>query len=132
MPNRFAARIEIRPSDKRPILSDLRESGAIEQDADIVCFIYRPEYYGLTEDADGMDTENMGELIVAKHRNGGLDTVKMRFTKHLAKFSDYNAFAESPFDGSGAMAPNADFASGGAQTRTVGSKMNGSEKDAPF
>ncbi len=58
--------VETRGGDKRPILSDLRESGAIEQDADIVCFIYRPEYYGITEDADGMDTENMGELIVAK------------------------------------------------------------------
>lgn len=125
--------VETRGGDKRPILSDLRESGAIEQDADIVCFIYRPEYYGITEDADGMDTENMGELIVAKHRNGGLDTVKMRFTKHLAKFSDYNAFAESPFDGGGAMAPNTDFASGGAKTMTVGSKMNGpDDTDAPF
>ena len=124
--------VETRGGDKRPILSDLRESGAIEQDADIVCFIYRPEYYGLTEDADGMDTENMGELIVAKHRNGGLDTVKLRFTKHLAKFSDYNAFAESPFDGGGAMAPNADFESGGAKTRTVGSKMNGPGEESPF
>ena len=124
--------VETRGGDKRPILSDLRESGAIEQDADIVCFIYRPEYYGLTEDADGMDTENMGELIVAKHRNGGLDTVKLRFTKHLAKFSDYNAFAESPFDGGGAMAPNADFANAGAKTRTVGSKMNGPGEESPF
>ena len=80
-----------------------------------------------------MDTENMGELIVAKHRNGGLDTVKMRFTKHLAKFSDYNAFAESPFDGGGAMAPNTDFANGGAKTMTVGSKMNGpGDEDPPF
>ena len=124
--------VETRGGDKRPILSDLRESGAIEQDADIVCFIYRPEYYGITEDADGMDTENMGEMIVAKHRNGGLDTVKLRFTKHLAKFSDFNAFEESPFDGGGAMAPNTGFADGGAKTMTVGSKMNGPGEDAPF
>ena len=124
--------VETRGGDKRPILSDLRESGAIEQDADIVCFIYRPEYYGITEDADGMDTENMGELIVAKHRNGGLDTVKLRFTKHLAKFSDFNAFDESPFDGGGAMAPNTGFADGGTKTMTVGSKMNGPGEDAPF
>jgi len=124
--------VETRGGDKRPILSDLRESGAIEQDADIVCFIYRPEYYGITEDADGIDTENMGELIVAKHRNGGLDNVKLRFTKHLAKFSDYNSFDESPFDGGGAMAPNKGFADGGAKTMTVGSKMNGPGEDAPF
>ena len=124
--------VETRGGDKRPILSDLRESGAIEQDADIVCFIYRPEYYGITEDADGMDTENMGELIVAKHRNGGLDTVKLRFTKHLAKFSDYDAFADSPFDSKGGMSPNEDFANGGAKTMTVGSRMNEDDSDSPF
>ncbi len=124
--------VETRGGDKRPILSDLRESGAIEQDADIVCFIYRPEYYGITEDADGLDTENMGELIVAKHRNGSLDTVKLKFTKHLAKFSDYDAFADSPFDTGRGMAPNEDFAKGGATTMTVGSKMNEAGKDSPF
>ena len=125
--------METRGGDKRPILSDLRESGAIEQDADIVCFIYRPEYYGITEDADGMDTENMGELIVAKHRNGGLDTVKLRFTKHLAKFSDYDAFADSPFDSGRGMGPNEEWANVGAKTMTVGSRMNeAGEEETPF
>lgn len=124
--------VETRGGDKRPILSDLRESGAIEQDADIVCFIYRPEYYGITEDADGMDTENMGELIVAKHRNGGLDTVKLKFTKHLAKFSDYDAFADSPFDSGRGMAPNENFVNSGAKTMTVGSRMNGPDDAPPF
>ena len=125
--------VETRGGDKRPILSDLRESGAIEQDADIVCFIYRPEYYGITEDADGIDTENMGELIVAKHRNGGLNTVKLKFTKHLAKFSDYDAFADSPFDtGGGGMAPNENFANAGAKTMTVGSRMNEKGEEPPF
>jgi replicative DNA helicase len=124
--------VETRGGDKRPILSDLRESGAIEQDADIVCFIYRPEYYGITEDADGMDTENMGELIVAKHRNGGLDTVKLKFTKHLAKFSDYDAFADSPFDSGKGLSPNEDFANSGAKTMTVGSRMNEGEEESPF
>jgi replicative DNA helicase len=124
--------VETRGGDKRPILSDLRESGAIEQDADIVCFIYRPEYYGITEDADGIDTENMGELIIAKHRNGGLDTVKMKFTKHLAKFSDYDAFADSPFDTGGGMAPNENFANAGAKTMTVGSRMNEEGEAPPF
>ena len=65
---------------KRPQLSDLRESGAIEQDADIVCFIHRPEYYTRsTEDANGNDIRGLAEFIVAKHRSGSVDDVKLRF-----------------------------------------------------
>ena len=78
--------VESRGGDKRPQLSDLRESGAIEQDADLVAFIHRPEYYGLTEDAQGMPTAGIAEIIVAKHRNGAVDTVKLRFRKEQAKF----------------------------------------------
>jgi replicative DNA helicase len=66
--------VETRGGDKRPMLSDLRESGAIEQDADIVCFLYRPEYYKIYEDEHG-STLGVGEVIVAKHRNGAVDTV---------------------------------------------------------
>ncbi len=82
--------VETRGGSKRPLLSDLRESGAIEQDADIVSFIYRPEYYGLTEWDDDNQTpcEGQGEFIVAKHRNGGLANIRLKFTGHLAKFSD--------------------------------------------
>lgn len=80
--------VESRGGDKRPQLSDLRESGAIEQDADLVAFIHRPEYYGLTEDAQGMPTAGIAEIIVAKHRNGAVDTVKLRFRKEQAKFMD--------------------------------------------
>ncbi len=82
--------VETRGGSKRPLLSDLRESGAIEQDADIVSFIFRPEYYGLTEwdDDDHTPCEGQGEFIVAKHRNGGLDNIRLKFTGHLAKFSD--------------------------------------------
>jgi replicative DNA helicase len=82
--------VETRGGVKRPLLSDLRESGAIEQDADIVTFIYRPEYYGLTEwDDDERSTcVNQAEFIFAKHRNGGLDNIKLKFTGHLAQFSD--------------------------------------------
>ena len=73
--------------DKRPILSDLRESGSIEQDADVVMFIYRDEYY------NGEESEQQGlaEVIVAKHRNGPTDTVKLSFLKRYAKFSDLAA-----------------------------------------
>ncbi|NNC70731.1 MAG: replicative DNA helicase, partial [Flavobacteriaceae bacterium] len=81
--------VETRGGSKRPLLSDLRESGAIEQDADIVSFIYRPEYYGQTEwdDEERTPCEGQAEFIVAKHRNGGLDNIRLKFTGHLAQFS---------------------------------------------
>ena len=89
--------VETRGGDKRPQLSDLRESGAIEQDADMVMFIYRPEYYGILQDEDGNSTQGLGELIVAKHRNGATDNVRVKFENHLAKFGnwDQNAFGIS-------------------------------------
>ena len=82
--------VETRGGSKRPLLSDLRESGAIEQDADIVSFIFRPEYYGLTEwdDEERTPCEGQAEFIVAKHRNGGLDNIRLKFTGHLAQFSN--------------------------------------------
>jgi replicative DNA helicase len=73
--------------DKRPILSDLRESGSIEQDADIVMFIYRDEYYA----GEDSDQQGLAEVIVAKHRNGPTDTLKLSFLKRYAKFSDLAA-----------------------------------------
>lgn len=86
--------------DKRPVLSDLRESGAIEQDADIVCFIHRPEYYTKSgEDAQGNDIRGLAELIVAKHRSGAVGDVKLRFVSKYAKFENwqegYNAVREA-------------------------------------
>ncbi|REC48945.1 replicative DNA helicase [Chryseobacterium pennipullorum] len=91
--------VETRPG-KRPQLSDLRESGAIEQDADIVSFIFRPEYYKITvwdNDDEGQETstENQAELIIAKHRNGATADVRLSFLKHFAKFGDI----EAAFDG---------------------------------
>lgn len=85
--------VETRGGDKRPQLSDLRESGAIEQDADMVMFIYRPEYYNILNDEDGNSTQGLGELIIAKHRNGSTEDVRIKFENHLAKFSnwEYNA-----------------------------------------
>lgn len=76
--------------DKRPVLSDLRESGAIEQDADFVAFIHRPEYYTRSsEDAQGNDIRGLAEFIVAKHRSGQVDTVKMRFTSKFVRFENW-------------------------------------------
>lgn len=77
---------------KRPMLSDLRESGAIEQDADIVTFIYRPEYYKIYEWDNGDDSRGQGELIIAKHRNGSLKNVRLKFTGEFAKFADLDYF----------------------------------------
>ncbi len=102
---------------KRPQLSDLRESGAIEQDADIVCFIHRPEYYGITEDESGNSLIGVAEVIIAKHRNGAVGDVPLSFKKHLARFSDLDSIV--PDDLGGSM-----------QTQKFGSKMN--EDDGGF
>ena len=86
--------VETRGGSKRPILSDLRESGAIEQDADIVSFIYRPEYYKIDEwdDEERSPTEGQAEFIVAKHRNGGLDNIRLKFIGQLGKFDNLEDF----------------------------------------
>lgn len=84
--------------DKRPVLSDLRESGAIEQDADIVCFIHRPEYYSRSgQDDAGNDIRGLAEFIVAKHRSGSVDDVKLRFKARFARFENWGDEEESPF-----------------------------------
>ena len=73
---------------KRPQLSDLRESGAIEQDADMVCFIHRPEYYKIFQDEKGNDLHGMAEIIIAKHRNGAVGDVLLRFRGEFARFQN--------------------------------------------
>ncbi len=90
--------VETRGGSKRPLLSDLRESGAIEQDADIVSFIYRPEYYKIDEwdDEERTPTEGQAEFIVAKHRNGGLENIRLKFIGHLGKFDNLDDF-DTPF-----------------------------------
>ncbi|WP_301161990.1 replicative DNA helicase [uncultured Winogradskyella sp.] len=90
--------VETRGGSKRPLLSDLRESGAIEQDADIVSFIYRPEYYKIDEwdDEERSPTAGQGEFIVAKHRNGGLENIRLKFIGHLGKFDNLDDF-DTPF-----------------------------------
>jgi replicative DNA helicase len=91
--------VETRGGSKRPILSDLRESGAIEQDADIVSFIYRPEYYKIDEwdDEERTPTQGQAEFIVAKHRNGGLENIRLKFVGALGKFDNLDDF-DSPFE----------------------------------
>lgn len=75
---------------KRPQLSDLRESGAIEQDADMVCFIHRPSYYGILTDKDGNSYEGVAEIIIAKHRNGAVGDVQLKFKQEYAKFMNHS------------------------------------------
>ena len=117
--------VETRGGDKRPQLSDLRESGSIEQDADIVMFLYRPEYYNITEisDSDGapMPAQGLGEVIIAKHRNGSLDNVLLKFIGRYTKFTD--------LDGSFIPAGNLNSPS---DTITLGSKMNNDENSEDF
>jgi replicative DNA helicase len=99
--------VETRGGTKRPMLSDLRESGAIEQDADIVSFIYRPEYYNIDEwdDDERTPSDGQAEFIVAKHRNGGLGNIRLKFIGHLGKFEDLDTF-DSSFEFQSKMNPN--------------------------
>ena len=108
--------METRGGEKKPQLSDLRESGAIEQDADIVMFIHRPDYYGLTDDPTQI---GLTEIIIAKHRNGATGDVKMRFRHSEVKFVDItdsaiggpeqSAYEESPLSESRMNAGSDEF-----------------------
>jgi len=113
--------VETRGGDKRPQLSDLRESGSIEQDADMVAFLYRPEYYGFTQDDTGNSVQGIGEVIIAKNRSGSLETIQLRFVGKYTKFSDLDSYyspsasggsfnnppsASQPFDNSSSNAIN--------------------------
>lgn len=87
--SQLSRKVEDRPGgDKRPKLSDLRESGAIEQDADLVMFLYRPEYYGIKEDAEGNSMENKGVVLIEKHRNGRTGEFKLTFNKELMYYEN--------------------------------------------
>ena len=105
----------------KPQLSDLRESGAIEQDADIVMFIYRPEYYHIDEDAKG-STAGMADIIIAKHRSGATDEVRLRFIKEFARFENPAIEGLGDMSIGGGMMPNGSFDQGGSMI--IDSKMN--------
>ncbi|MFM2284917.1 MAG: Replicative helicase [Bacteroidota bacterium] len=124
--SQLSRNVEQRGGSKVPQLSDLRESGAIEQDADMVMFIYRPEYYNITENEDGSPTNGLAEIHIAKHRNGALGVIPLKYIGHLAKFDNLDADRYSSSGArpaSGGMMPNTDF-DAGVETITVGSKMN--------
>lgn len=107
--------VEMRSGSKRPQLSDLRESGAIEQDADMVIFIYRPERYGILEDEDGNSLVGFAEIILAKHRNGPVGDVRLRFREEMAKFVELDDMEIGSLPGEN------------QPVFTIGSKMNNDE-----
>ncbi|MFN3760515.1 MAG: replicative DNA helicase [Algoriphagus aquaeductus] len=132
--------VETRGGDKRPQLSDLRESGAIEQDADMVMFLYRPEYYGITEDDGGASTQGVGEVIIAKHRNGSLENVKLRFIGKYTKFTDLDGGINYPSNQSGEVSYSHKFTSSASgvssfdsgNTIKLPSKANEDDMDRVF
>jgi replicative DNA helicase len=117
--------VESRKESKVPQLSDLRESGAIEQDADMVMFLYRPEYYGINNDEMGQSIEGETHIHIAKNRSGQTDTVKVRFIKEYQKFVDLDD--GTGFFGGGGAPPASDNPFGGMRGRDAsefgGSKM---------
>ena len=119
---------EKREKAAKPILSDLRESGSIEQDADMVMFIYRPEYYKIDVDENGDSTSGVADIIIAKNRNGPLKDVRIRFVSKYAKFVD----AEMEYTPVNTIPANTSF-EGSVRTRTVMSKMDDDDKhETPF
>jgi replicative DNA helicase len=98
------------------VAEDFIVHNSIEQDADIVLFLYRPEYYGITQDMEGNPTTNVGEVIVAKHRNGSLDTVKLKFIGKFTKFENLDNFNLNVLGNNGA--------NDNLKPITLGSKVN--------
>jgi len=125
--------VETRGGTKRPILSDLRESGAIEQDADIVSFIYRPEYYQITEwdDEERSSTTGQAEFIVAKHRNGGLGNIRLKFIGNLGKFDNLDSF-DTPFEFQSKMNQGAENPFVTRKLPHSNDAFDGVEDDMPF
>lgn len=124
--------VETRGGDKRPQLSDLRESGSIEQDADMVMFLYRPEYYGMTQDENGMPLTGIGEVIIAKNRHGKLENVQLKFIGKFTKFEDLDTRVDTGSSWASKFpttsTSNTDF------TITLPSKANskGNDEEMPF
>lgn len=103
----LSRQVEVRGGDKIPLLSDLRESGSIEQDADQVLFIYRPEYYKMEDFPDNTPAKGKADIIIAKNRHGSVENVRMKFISKFTKFDDDDDnFAENPLDPTAGIAPN--------------------------
>lgn len=122
--------VEQRGGDKRPQLSDLRESGSIEQDADVVTFLYRPEYYGIKTTPEGQSTTGLAEMIVGKQRNGPTGTVPLYFVKEYARFENLTTASPDPFKTDAEQEESSD----GSDAPPIGHDPGpeGEDKEAPF
>ncbi|MBX2932530.1 MAG: replicative DNA helicase [Chitinophagaceae bacterium] len=124
--------VETRKESKMPQLSDLRESGAIEQDADMVMFIYRGEYYGVTTDSNGEDNRSLTEIKIAKHRNGDLATIQLKANLAIQRFETWdgnNNYLGSNFKSLGASSTNNPSSSEGGRFFIHNSRMNSEDFD---
>ncbi len=133
--SQLSRNVEQRGGNKRPQLSDLRESGAIEQDADMVAFIHRPEYYGIKTGEDGLELpEGMAEIIIAKHRNGSLKDVRLRFVPERMRFENFNDIPQAAAIGSGHLygASSVITKAEGAGEVIMDSLTDFEQEDAPF
>ena len=129
-------------SNKMPQLSDLRESGAIEQDADMVMFIYRPEYYEVNAYEMGESTKGETHIRIAKHRNGSLETIKLKALLHIQKFEEWDSNDNvagmmgggswKPVNNSAASTNVSNSADSGGKFFVQGSKMNNGDFDEGF
>jgi replicative DNA helicase len=130
--SQLSRQVENRGGDKRPQLSDLRESGSIEQDADVVCFLYRPEYYGITTLSDGQSTTGLAELIIGKQRNGPVGSSMMYFVKQYARFEKLTQNSHGsvldndlPFDYDTDNMPGTSYGDQSSGARTSGGHASG-------
>jgi replicative DNA helicase len=125
--SQLSREVEKRGTDKRPQLSDLRESGAIEQDADLVAFLYRPEVYNIEVTENGRSTRGLGEVILGKQRNGPIGSVEVQFEGHYARFS------EMPESGSpgGRFVPYVPSGSGGGGSASPIPPYDADPNDSP-
>lgn len=115
--------VEIRGGARRPQLSDLRESGSIEQDADIVAFLYRAEYYKIEEDEEQRPTKGVAEVIIAKNRHGSTDNIRLKWVSEFTRFEELD---DMELDGlAGDFFPSMD------EVTLKPSKMN-TDEDVPF
>ncbi|MGF1669540.1 MAG: replicative DNA helicase [Balneolaceae bacterium] len=129
--SQLSRQVEQRSGEKRPMLSDLRESGSIEQDADVVCFLYRPEYYGITTTPEGQSTKGVAELIIGKQRNGPVGSVDLYFVEQYARFENLtrsSAPDDFPGDTDGYLEENKKNTSLPPSPHSPGED----EEDAPF
>ena len=129
--SQLSRQVEGRTGEKKPQLSDLRESGAIEQDADMVLALYRPEYYKFDTDSEGNSTKGLAEVIILKNRHGSTDTIKLEFIDQFTKFRDWNPYSVKNM-GSGNLRPISSSSvlndQSGERYLTIPSKMDDQQK----